>query len=258
MQILPAIDILGGAAVRLRQGRYDQVTVYNDDPVEQARLWAEGGAEWLHVVDLDGARDGVPRNIDVIARIAREIPVPVQTGGGIRSMETLERLYDAGVRRTVLGTALVKDPEFVARAVETYPGIVAGVDARDGSVAIEGWREGSEREVAELIEELAALGVTRVVYTDISRDGMQTGINAAAYRDLSASRSMAVIASGGITTLDDVRALAAIGGTLEGAIVGTALYEARFTLPEAIAAGRSGGTPPPLSGAGAPDAQESA
>lgn len=241
MQIFPAIDILGGKAVRLRQGRYDQVTVYNDDPVAQAHLWAEGGAEWLHVVDLDGARDGVPANIDVIARIVREVHVPLQTGGGIRSMETLDRLYDAGVTRTVLGTSLVTDPEFVAEAAHKHAGIVAGVDARDGKVAIEGWRQGTEREVIELIEELATLGVQRVVYTDISRDGMQTGVNAEAYLQLCESSPMTVIASGGITSLEDVRALAAIGRRVEGAIVGTALYEHRFTLPEAIAAGRDRG-----------------
>lgn len=238
MQIFPAIDILGGKAVRLRQGRYDQVTVYNDDPVEQARIWASGGAEWLHVVDLDGARDGVPANIEVVARIVKKAHVPVQTGGGIRSMETLDRLYDAGVTRTVLGTSLVTDPDFVARAAAKYAGIVAGVDARDGKVAIEGWRQGTEREVIELIEELAALGVQRVVYTDISRDGMQTGVSAQAYRDLAERSPMRIIASGGITGLDDIRALAAIGRRVEGAIVGTALYEQLFTLPDAIAAGR--------------------
>ncbi|MDY0088405.1 MAG: 1-(5-phosphoribosyl)-5-[(5-phosphoribosylamino)methylideneamino]imidazole-4-carboxamide isomerase [Coriobacteriia bacterium] len=238
MRIFPAIDILDGKAVRLRQGRYDQVTVYNDDPVEQARIWADGGAEWLHVVDLDGARDGVPTNIDVIARMVREVGVPVQTGGGIRTMETLDRLHDVGVTRTVLGTSLVRDPEFVAAAAHKYAGIVAGVDARDGKVAVEGWREGTEREVTELIEELAALGVQRVVYTDISRDGMQTGVNARAYRELSERSPMTVIASGGVSTLDDIRALAAIGRRVEGAIVGTALYEARFTLSEAIAASR--------------------
>lgn len=241
MRIFPAIDILGGKAVRLRQGRYDQVTVYNDDPVEQARIWAEGGAEWLHIVDLDGARDGAPANIAVIERIVREVGVPVQTGGGIRTMETLDRLHDAGVTRTVLGTSLVTDPEFVAAAAHKYAGIVAGVDARDGKVAIEGWRQGTEREVGELIEELAALGVQRVVYTDIRRDGMQTGVNAEAYSELAESSPMTVIASGGISTLDDVRALASIGRRIEGAIIGIALYEDRFTLAEAIAAARDHG-----------------
>ncbi|MBW6468315.1 MAG: 1-(5-phosphoribosyl)-5-[(5-phosphoribosylamino)methylideneamino]imidazole-4-carboxamide isomerase [Coriobacteriia bacterium] len=241
MQIFPAIDILGGKAVRLRQGHYDQVTVYNDDPVEQARIWAAGGAEWLHVVDLDGARDGVPANLEVIARIVKKVGVPVQTGGGIRSMDTLDRLYDAGVTRTVLGTSLVTDPVFVEAAAHKYAGIVAGIDARDGKVAIEGWRQGTEREVAELIEELARLGVQRVVYTDISRDGMQSGVNAAAYRALAADAPMTVIASGGVTGLDDVRSLASIGRRIEGVIIGVALYEQRFSLAEAIAAARDRG-----------------
>lgn len=241
MQIFPAIDILGGKAVRLRQGRYDQVTLYNDDPVEQARIWAAGGAEWLHVVDLDGARDGVPHNIDVIRKIVSAAHVPVQAGGGIRSMETLNRLYDAGVTRTVLGTSLVTDPEFVAVAAGKYAGIVAGVDARDGKVAIEGWRQGTEYGVMDIIEELAGLGVRRVVYTDIGRDGMQAGADLEAYRELAERAPMTIIASGGVTTLDDIRVLASIGRRVEGVIVGTALYEKRFTLREAIAAGRDMG-----------------
>jgi phosphoribosylformimino-5-aminoimidazole carboxamide ribotide isomerase len=241
MQVFPAIDILGGKAVRLRQGLYDQVTVYNEDPVEQARIWAAGGAEWLHVVDLDGARDGVPANIDVIRKVVRAVGVPVQTGGGIRSMDTLDRLYDAGVTRTVLGTSLVTDPGFVEAAAHKHAGVVAGVDARDGKVAIEGWRQGTEYGVMELIDELARLGIQRVVYTDISRDGMQSGVNVAAYRSLAREAPMTVIASGGVTGLEDVRALASIGRRIEGVIVGVALYEGRFTLPEAIAAGRDMG-----------------
>jgi phosphoribosylformimino-5-aminoimidazole carboxamide ribotide isomerase len=241
MQIFPAIDILGGKAVRLRQGLYDQVTVYNEDPVEQARIWAADGAEWLHVVDLDGARDGVPANIDVIRKVVRAVGVPVQTGGGIRSMETLDRLYDAGVTRTVLGTSLVTDPGFVEAAAHEHAGVVAGVDARDGKVAIEGWRQGTEYGVMELIDELARLGVQRVVYTDISRDGTQSGVNVAAYRSLAQDAPMTVIASGGVTNLEDVRALASIGRRIEGVIIGVALYEGRFTLSEAIAAGRDMG-----------------
>lgn len=238
MQIFPAIDILDGRAVRLKQGRYDQVTIYNDDPVAQAREWAESGAEWLHIVDLDGARDGRPVNIDIIRRIASEVDVPVQTGGGIRSMETLSALMEAGVSRCVLGTTLVTRPEFVAEACRAHPGaIVAGIDARDGKVAIEGWRQGTERGVLELIGELALLGVGRVVYTDISRDGMQAGVNYGAYRALAGQIDIPVIASGGVSTLDDIRDLASIGHAVEGVIVGVALYERRFTLPEAIAVG---------------------
>ncbi|MBS3956076.1 MAG: 1-(5-phosphoribosyl)-5-[(5-phosphoribosylamino)methylideneamino]imidazole-4-carboxamide isomerase [Clostridiales bacterium] len=238
MQIFPAIDVLDGRAVRLRQGCYDQVTVYNEDPVAQAREWAESGAEWLHVVDLDGARDGVPANIEVIRRIAAEVDVPVQTGGGIRSMATFAALMDAGVTRCVLGTTLVTSPEFVAEACAAYPeAVVAGIDARDGKVAIEGWRQGTERGVLELIGELELLGVKRVVYTDISRDGMQAGVNYGAYRALANQIDIPLIASGGVSELDDIRDLASLGSVVEGVIVGVALYERRFTLPEAIAVG---------------------
>ncbi len=238
MIIFPAIDILDGKAVRLRQGRLDAVKVYNDDPVAQAHLWAEGGAEWLHVVDLDGAVLGDPLNIDTIRRITAAVDVPVQTGGGIRSMETLDRLCEAGVKRCVLGTSLVSDPEFVAEACAKYPGIVAGIDARDGKVAIEGWRQGTEYGVLELVRELELLGVRRLAYTDIGRDGMQGGANYGAYRALADQVDIPIIASGGVSTLDDIRDLVSIGPKVEGVIVGTALYENRFTLPEAIAAGR--------------------
>lgn len=238
MQIFPAIDILDGKAVRLKQGRLDAVTVYNDDPVAQARIWAEAGAEWIHVVDLDGAVYGEPRNIDIIRTIAAEVDVPIQTGGGIRTMDTLASLIDAGITRCVLGTTLVTEPAFVDEACATYPdAIVAGIDARDGKVAIEGWRQGTELGVLELVRELKLLGVQRVAYTDISRDGMQTGVNYGAYRALAGQIDIPIIASGGVSTLDDIRDLASIGPRIEGVIVGMALYEKRFTLPEAIALG---------------------
>lgn len=241
MKIFAAIDILDGKAVRLYQGRLDAVKVYNDDPVEQARIWADQGAEWLHVVDLDGAVLGEPKNADIIARIVEATDVPVQTGGGIRSMETLERLFDVGVTRAVLGTALVTHPELVSEACSRYPGIVAGIDARDGKVAIEGWKQGTERGVLELTRELELLGVSRVAYTDISRDGTQTGINYGAYRALVDQVDVPVIASGGVATLEDVRDLVSIGARIEGVIVGTALYEDVFTLRQAITAGRGTG-----------------
>lgn len=239
MIILPAIDILDGKAVRLRQGRLDAVKVYNEDPVEQAREWQAGGAEWLHVVDLDGAVLGKPQNIDVIHRITAAVDIPVQTGGGIRNMETLDAMAGAGVERFVLGTSLVTDPEFVSAACEKYGGIVAGIDARDGKVAIEGWRQGTEYGVLELVRELELLGVQRVAYTDIGRDGMQEGVNYGAYRALADRIDIPVIASGGVSTLDDIRDLASIGPKVEAVIVGTALYEKRFTLPEAIAEARA-------------------
>lgn len=237
MIIFPAIDILGGKAVRLKQGRYDAVTVYNDSPVDQARRFQASGAEWIHVVDLDGARTGEPANIALVEAIAA-LGMRVETGGGVRSMATLERLFAAGVERVVLGTALIREPALVAQATAKYDGIVAGVDARDGMVAIEGWREGTDHEVFALVSDLEAAGVRRVVYTDISRDGMQTGVNEAAYRALIERSGMQVVASGGVSTLDDLRRLAALGPRLEGVIAGRAIYEGAFTLEQALAVAR--------------------
>ncbi len=238
MNILPAIDILDGKAVRLMQGRLDAVTVYNDDPVDQARKFIASGAEWIHVVDLDGAVLGEPKNIDLVHRIAA-LGVPVQTGGGVRSMETIDRMFDAGVERVVLGTALVREPALVSEACEKYAGVVAGIDARDGKVAIAGWREGTDHGVLELILDLELLGVRRVAYTDIAKDGMQTGVNYGAYRALTTQISIPIIASGGVSTLEDIRDLRTLGAQIEGVIVGRALYEGTFTLEEAIAAARS-------------------
>ncbi len=236
MIVFPAIDILGGKAVRLRQGDYDQVTVYNEDPVEQAREWVAQGAEWIHVVDLDGARDGAPGNLEAVERIVREVRVPVEIGGGIRSIATMARLRDAGASRMVLGTKLATDPDFVREAVGTFgEAVVAGIDARDGEVQIAGWREGSRVSAGELVGELVDLGVRHLVYTDISRDGMQTGINADAYREIASQAGFPVVASGGVSTLDDVKALAALGDdVIEGVIIGRALYEKAFTLTEAL------------------------
>jgi phosphoribosylformimino-5-aminoimidazole carboxamide ribotide isomerase len=238
--VFPAIDILGGRAVRLAQGDYDRVTVYNENPVAQAASFAEQGAEWVHVVDLDGARDGVPGNIEIVERIVRDVGIPVQTGGGIRSLETMQRLTDAGVSRMVLGTKLATDPGFVIEAVARFgDGVTAGIDARDGMVAVEGWREGTSTPAAELVAELKELGIRHLVYTDISRDGMQTGVNVDAYEEIAEAAGFPVIASGGVSTLEDFAALAALGpDTVEGAITGRALYEGAFTLKHAIRAAR--------------------
>ena len=238
MIVFPAIDILGGRAVRLAQGDYERVTVYNEDPLAQARDFAEQGATWVHVVALDGARSGEPVNIDVIERIARESGLSVEVGGGIRTLGTLKRLAGAGVQRCVLGTKLATDPEFVRAAVGAHgERVVAGIDARDGMVAVEGWREGTLTPADRLVAELSALGVRHLVYTDISRDGMQTGINARAYQHVAGVAGFPVVASGGVSTLDDVRACAALGdGVVEGVITGRAIYEGAFTLREALAA----------------------
>jgi phosphoribosylformimino-5-aminoimidazole carboxamide ribotide isomerase len=240
MIVLPAIDILGGRAVRLAQGDYARVTVYNEDPVAQAREFADAGAEWIHVVDLDGARSGEPVNIALIERIVREVGLPVQTGGGIRTLETMEQLVGAGVSRLVLGTKLATDRDFVREAVERFgDAVTAGIDARDGRVAVEGWREGLELPADELVAELRDLGIRHLVYTDISRDGMQTGVNVDAYEQIAETAGFPVIASGGITNLDDFRALGALGpDAVEGAITGRALYEGAFKLKHAIRAAR--------------------
>lgn len=240
MIVFPAIDILDGRAVRLAQGRYDAVTVYNGDPVAQARSFAAQGAEWVHVVDLDGARDGVPGNLTVVERIARGTGLAVQTGGGIRTLETMRRLADAGAKRMVLGTKLVTDRQFVTDAVAEFgDAVVAGVDARDGEVRIAGWREGTGVPAVELVAELAGFGIRHLVYTDIGRDGMGTGISADAYRAVAAQAGFPVVVSGGMSTADDVRAVAALGDTIvEGVIIGRALYEGTIDLCDALAIAR--------------------
>lgn len=236
MILLPAIDILEGKAVRLARGDYDLVTVYNADPVDQARVFKQQGASWIHVVDLDGARTGLPRNAEIVERIIAATGLNIEVGGGIRSLAAIERFAAAGASRVVIGTKLVTDPTFAREAVAAYGDLIcAGVDAHDGEVAIEGWREGSGLPAAELIAELKAWGIRHLVYTDIARDGMQTGIDAAAYGRIASQAGFPVIASGGISTLDDLRALAAFGSlAIEGAIAGRALYEGAFTVEQAI------------------------
>lgn len=241
MIIFPAIDILDGRVVRLRQGRLDAVTVYNDDPVDQAKRWAAAGAEWIHVVDLDGAVTGEPVNLPIIERIIAE-GIPVQMGGGIRSMEMIERIFAAGVKRAVLGTALITQPSLVAEACRRFDGIVAGVDARDNKVAIQGWREGTECGVLELVRELEVLGVQRLAYTDISRDGLQTGVNYGAYRALASQIDIPIIASGGVSSLEDITDLLTIGRQVEGVIIGRALYEGVFTVENALVVARGEGS----------------
>lgn len=243
MIVFPAIDILGGRVVRLAQGDYDRVTVYSDDPVAQARAFAEQGARWVHVVDLDGARDGTPGALGIIERIVRETGLEVQTGGGIRTIETMRRLADAGASRMVLGTKLVTDPGFVDAAVTEFgERVVAGIDARDGEVKIAGWREGTPLRATELASELRGRGVRHLVYTDISRDGMGTGISAEAYRHMAACTGFPVVVSGGMATLDDVRTVASLGPAVaEGVIIGRALYEGGIGLGDALAiAGAAG------------------
>ncbi len=223
MILVPAIDILDGRAVRLKKGDYAQVTVYNEDAVAQARLFENAGAQRIHIVDLDGARDGAPTNIDVISRIARETNVEIEIGGGIRSMETLERY---------------RDPAFCEAAVAAHAdNIVAGIDAKDGMVAIEGWREGTSTPAVDLVAELKDRGIHELVYTDIARDGMQTGIDAAAYGRLAQVAGFPITASGGVATLADIYALGELpAGSIDGVITGRAIYEGAFTVEDGIAA----------------------
>jgi len=241
MYILPAIDILDGKAVRLAKGDYARVTVYNEDPVEQAKAFEAAGATWLHMVDLDGAKSGNADNIAVVERILANTSLKVEVGGGLRSMDVLARLSDAGAARMVLGTALVRDPEFAQAASEEYgDALAAGIDAKSGEVAVVGWREGSGVQAVDLAAQMSALGYRHLVYTDIARDGMQTGIDVQAYVQMAAAFGHPVIASGGVAGIDDIKNLAAAErtnpGSIEGVIAGRAIYEGTLVLEEAIAA----------------------
>ncbi|HEY8465499.1 MAG TPA: 1-(5-phosphoribosyl)-5-[(5-phosphoribosylamino)methylideneamino]imidazole-4-carboxamide isomerase [Solirubrobacterales bacterium] len=238
MILYPAIDIRGGQAVRLLRGDYAQETVYDADPVDAARRWVREGAEWLHVVDLDGARAGTAANRHHIERIARSVDVPVQTGGGLRDAYSVEAALAAGAERVVIGTAALRDPDFLDRMLERHgERIVVGVDARAGRAAIEGWTETSDEPAAELLASLARRGVRRMVFTPIEVDGTMTGppLNQleAVARDLDAE----LIYSGGVGSLEHLEQLAAKAPpAVGGVIVGRALYEGRFTVAEAKAA----------------------
>ena len=238
MYILPAIDILGGRAVRLFQGDYDRVTVYNEDVVAQASQWVEQGAKWLHVVDLDGAREGKPINLESITRLAAQFPqLNIEVGGGIRCLETARQLFDAGVSRIILGTALVRDSALVRDMVDQFGSdrLVAGIDAREGIVAVEGWRDSSKVEAPALTRTLGVLGLRHLVFTDIARDGTQMGIQAGVYKEVALTAGFPVIVSGGVSTLEDIAAVRKAGArVVEGVIIGRALYENRFTLVQAI------------------------
>ena len=235
MEVIPAVDVRGGRAVRLHQGDYDRETVFDDDPVAAAARWVEQGARRVHVVDLDGAREGRQANGEVTRAIVQGVDAAVQVGGGIRDMETLRATLDLGAARVVLGTAAVRDPQLLRDAVAlARDRLIVSVDARDGLVRVEGWTEGSDVEAAAFVRELAAIGVERIVYTDIDRDGVSGSPNFEAYESLVAATSMAVIAAGGVTAVDDLRELARCG--VEAAIIGRALYSEDIRLPEALAA----------------------
>jgi phosphoribosylformimino-5-aminoimidazole carboxamide ribotide isomerase len=233
MLILPAIDLYGGKAVRLLHGDYEKMTVYSDDPVAVARDFLASGAREIHVVDLEGARDGTTPNLEIVREIAAIPGLSVEIGGGIRSMETVRAYLSAGVTRVILGTAAVTDEAFLRAALSEFPEAVAvGVDIRDGKVAIRGWLEDTALDAMAFCRKLNSLGVRTLISTDISRDGAMRGANHALYRDLAAELSLRIIASGGVSTLEDVRALSALG--IYGAIVGRAYYTGAISLPEAI------------------------
>ncbi len=239
MILYPAVDMREGRAVRLAQGDYERETSYDDDPVIAATRWTKGGAEWLHVVDLDGAREGEPRNLEHVRRIVSAVEVPIQLGGGLRDSGKVEDAISTGVERVVLGTAAVDDPEFVAAVSEAHGDrIVVSVDARGGQVAREGWTEPTEIAPAELLSRLCERGVRRFVYTPVEADGLMEGpvLDDIGEVASAAEEGGAVITySGGVGSLDDLRALAGLGhAALTGVIVGRALYEQRFTVAEAI------------------------
>lgn len=240
MTIIPAIDIKGGRCVRLFQGRFDRETVYGDDPAAMAGRWAEEGARRLHVVDLDGALDGRPSNEAAITAILRSVDLPIQIGGGLREMSTIESYLDAGADRVVLGTRAVLDAEFLREVCGYFPGkIVVAIDAREGWVAVKGWLEATDRSALDLAREASEAGAAALLYTDIARDGTQQGPNLDALDAVARATPTPVLASGGISTADHIRALARIKG-IEGAIVGQALYRGTLTLREANAAAEGG------------------
>jgi phosphoribosylformimino-5-aminoimidazole carboxamide ribotide isomerase len=236
--LYPAIDIRGGQAVRLLQGDYERETVYDADPVDAAMRWAGEGAEFLHVVDLDGAKAGEPRNLEAVRLIAAAVPCPVQVGGGLRDAGSVAAVLRAGAERVVIGTAALRDPEFLDRMLADHGDrVVVSVDARDGKVSLAGWTEASDLDVAEAVAELSARGVARFLCTAIEVDGTMEGPALKELGRIAAATEAKVIASGGVGALSDLEALAHSGApNLEGAIVGRALYERKFTVAEGIAA----------------------
>ena len=237
MIIYPAIDIRGGRCVRLTEGRFDAETVFADDPAEMALKWAGLGAEFLHLVDLDGALAGEGKNVPVIERILHSVNIPVQLGGGIRNLETIEKLLSLGVTRLILGSAAVKNPQLVEEACKKYPGHIAvGIDAKNGDVAIEGWGKGSGVAATELAKKMAAYGVETIIYTDISRDGMLSGVNVEATAALARACGVPIIASGGVASLEDIRRVKAVESDgVQGCIIGKAIYTGAVDLKAALA-----------------------
>ena len=235
MQLYPAIDMKNGKCVRLTQGLFDNVKVYGDSPADMAKLWVDQGATFLHLVDLDGALAGHFVNESAIRTIVEQVQVPVELGGGLRSVEAVQYLLDLGVSRCIIGTKAAERPEFIRELAEQFgpERIVAGVDARDGMVAVEGWERTSTMTAVELCLKMKEYGVQHIVYTDISRDGMLTGPNISYTKMLTKETGLDVIASGGVSSMEDLETL--YENNIQGVIIGKALYEKRISLPEAVA-----------------------
>ena len=234
MEVIPTIDLRGGLVVRLYQGDFQRETVFSEDPVSVAEEWQAAGAPRIHIVDLDGARSGASVNLGVVGRIAAQVSVPLQMGGGIRTLDTARKVVGTGVERIVLGTAAVRDPKLVSQVCQTLgrEAVVVGVDARDGRVAIQGWLESASITAKELMREMVALGVGRFIYTDIARDGTLQGPNLQAIEVLVKELAVPIVASGGIASMEDLECVAQIG--VEGVIVGSALYRGAVDLRQAV------------------------
>lgn len=237
MQIIPAIDLKGGNCVRLQQGEMDRETRFSDHPADVARQWESLGAPLLHIVDLDGAVGGKPHNEDAIKQICNAVSIPLQLGGGIRNLTTIEHYLSLGLKRVVLGTVAHKQPALLEEACKQFPNqIVVGIDARDGLVAVEGWTETTARKAVDLVKALEEKGVAAIVFTDIQRDGMMGGPNITSTRELAEATRIPLIASGGVTTLEHIRELLTIEASgVEGIIIGRALYEKTIDVKEALA-----------------------
>ncbi len=246
MDIIPAIDLRGGQVVRLLRGEYDKETVYPKQPAEMAQLWQQGGANLIHIVDLDGARDGAMQNADAVKSITQSVSIKTELGGGLRDMESIERLLtDLGVSRAILGSVLLEKPELATEAATKFPNqIVLGIDARNGMVATRGWREDSAVKATDLVKEFSSLPIAEVIYTDIARDGTLEGPNLEATAEMAEASPFPIVASGGIGDLSHIEALVQCAkslkkGSITSIIIGKALYENKFTLEEAISIARS-------------------
>lgn len=236
MLIIPAIDIRDGRVVRLIQGDFNQEIVYNDDAVEVARKWEREGAELLHVVDLDGAREGGLRNLELVENIASEISIPVELGGGIRNLRAIEEVLNKGIERVIIGTEAVESPDLIKEACQEFgERIVVGIDARDGLVAVRGWTASTSRKAVALAGEMESIGVRTIIFTDIKSDGMLSGPNLASLKEMLKAATIPLIASGGVSSLEDIKNLKSLESEgLQGVIVGKALYDGRVNLKEAL------------------------